>query len=268
MTADRAAGSAGWVYLDPDDAREHPHYGVFGWALILLGALFLGPVVLLWQDVEIVFGPYDRAGPVWMILMFDVILLGASWTACRLLGGERPAFFSWFYLTVILAICSLAAFVALCLFDVRSILAFGVPEPQPIFFSSIVGDIPGIVGWGIGLRVAAILFATIYVMQSQRLSVTVSKRVLATDPFLARAWQAPVGQIAKAEPAAPAAAARVSAPEADDAEAAAETAIETAPAPPDDRRLRARLKQLEDARAAGLISDAEYNARRLILLSH
>ena len=45
MTADRAAGSAGWVYLDPDDAREHPHYGVFGWALILLA--FVGGVMSL-----------------------------------------------------------------------------------------------------------------------------------------------------------------------------------------------------------------------------
>jgi len=37
-------------------------------------------------------------------------------------------------------------------------------------------------------------------------------------------------------------------------------------APVDDRRLRARLKQLDDARAAGLISDAEFEARRQALL--
>lgn len=300
LTHENVGERAGWVYLDPDDARRHPDYGVFGWALFLLGALFVGPVILLWQDVEIVFGPYDRAGPVWMLLLADVVLLGAAWTACRLLGGERPQFYSWFFLTVVLTACSLAAFVSLCLFDVRAILAFGVPEPQPIFLKGVVGDIPGIVGWGIGLRLAAILFATLYVVQSRRLSVTLAKKVMANDPFLARTWRraatpdrtasdrpgpdrpdraspsshsAPVAQAAPrtaAEPpeivvhprppgAAPAPDARAVSGSVSGSVSGATTG------PTDDRRLRARLKQLDDARAAGLISETEYNARRQAL---
>ncbi len=292
-----------WVYLDPEDVRNHPDYGVFGWALFLLGVLFIGPMILLWQDVEIYFGPYDRPENAWIMIAIDAILLLASWTACRLLGAERREFYSWYFITVVLAMCSLAAFISLCLFDVREVLPHGIREERGSGWSAIFGSVPSIVWWGIALRLLAILMSAVYVMQSRRLNITVAKRTSPDDPFVARAWsQSTTGR--KIEPtyagtrypdeeeeaaAARAGAVAVTAPA---ARTAAESRIEptvagptrvveetttttttttvssAAPAdPPDDRRLRARLKQLEDARAAGLISDAEYEARRISLLN-
>jgi len=308
-----------WVYLDPRDAREHPDYGVFGWALFLLGALFVGPMIILWQDVEIVFGPYDSPDDIWIILAIDAVLLLASWTACRLLGAERRQFYTWFFLTVIVALCSLAAFVSLCFYEVRDILPFGLVEPEEGGFEALLQAVPKIVWWGIGLRIAAIVLASAYVMQSRRLQVTVDKRVSPRDPFISRAWTAAVGGQPLAEPAAryptaeearavaehaeaatPAPAAgetqvvtrtatrtetreeireerRVepaapATPAAEPAQPAAATTTTTTTttatttAPTDDRRLRARLDQLDKARAAGLISDVEYEARRASLL--
>ncbi|MBT6313689.1 MAG: SHOCT domain-containing protein [Alphaproteobacteria bacterium] len=183
-------------------------------------------------------------------------------------------------------------------------------------------------------------------MQSQRVNVTISRRVSSNDAFIARAWSAPTGQpVARSvpvEPQAPgyggssypplqsttsntatvatataaatvataavteASAATRAADAAERAATAAERVADQAerraeepvivaapvaaapvvaapvaaapqpaatpqptaePAVPvDDRRLRARLKQLDDARAAGLISDAEFEARRQALL--
>ena len=289
VTAERVGPRAGWVYLDPDDARSHPDYGVFGWALFLLGVLFVGPMILLWQDVEIAFGPYDRPDNAWILLIVDAVLLVASWTACRNLGAERRQFYPWFLITVVLAMCSLAAFVSICLFDVRDVLPYGVREPSAQGWAGLFQSIPGIVWWGIILRVAAILLASVYVLQSRRLNVTVAKRVIANDPFVERAWNAPAGRpVRRSEPASArypdaaeeAAAARSGAaavtvgaattrvePQMTPPPPAAQPA-EEAPAPQiDDRRLRARLKQLDDARAAGLISDAEYEARRMALIN-
>ncbi|MGZ0186708.1 MAG: SHOCT domain-containing protein [Alphaproteobacteria bacterium] len=341
LTADRSTHRGGWVYLDPEDARSHPDYGVFGWALFLLGVLFIGPMILLWQDVEIFFGPYDRPENTWILLVVDAILLLASWTACRLLGAERKQFYYWFYTTVILTLCSLAIFISLCLFDTREILPFGVSEPTGTGWQGLFAEIPSIVWWGICLRVLAIVFASIYVMQSRRLNVTVAKRVIPLDPFVAHTWAAatnnasihptvaetdagaryPTGEEERKASAAGLTAATAmtaatvataatvtttttaravtqSVTAVDDAAqtesvrevltdtrtertethvephiaapivaAAATPVVETAMPvdAPDDRRLRARLKQLDDARAAGLISDAEFEARRLAL---
>jgi hypothetical protein len=342
LTADRSAHRGGWVYLDPEDARDHPDYGVFGWALFLLMVLFVGPMILLWQDVEIYFGPYDRPENTWILLVVDAILLLASWTACRLLGAERKQFYFLFYTTVILTLCSLSVFISLCLFDTREFLEFGVTGPTGTGWQGLFADIPSIVWWGICLRVLAIFFASIYVMQSRRLNVTVAKRVIPHDPFVAQTWatatstgstvypavaetgSTPVGSAryptateerkaavaalttAKAATVTTTTAERVltqsvaavddlaqsetvrevhtdtrmertesrvepriAAPAIAAAATAATTTIVQAATPvdaPDDRRLRARLKQLDDARAAGLISDAEYEARRLALV--
>ena len=318
-----------WVYLEQSDAAAHPDYGVFGWALLLLGALFVGPLILLWQDVQIAFGPYARPDNVWIILAVDVVLLIAAWTSCRLLGAERPQFYTWFFITIILTLCSLAAFVSLCLYDVREILPFGaLVEGDRQGWTALFADVPSIVWWGIAFRFLAVLLASAYVMQSRRLNVTLSKRVSPSDPYVHQAWvsatraptyaelepttvedrpvarQAPARQeaVRREEPvvdAHPAATSRTTAPNAHTVERtthsvtrtaeerapmpsaapqAAETTsttttttttttTSTAAAPPmDDRRMRARLKQLDDARAAGLISDAEYDARRQSLL--
>ena len=193
---DRLKQRGSWIYLRPDDARQHPDYGVFGWALLLLAALFVGPMILLWQDVEIVFGPYDRPENSWILLAVDGVLLMASWTACRLLGAERAPFFRWFYFTVVLGLCSLAVFVSLCLFEVREILPFGVPSSERGGFGGWADSVPPIVWWGIALRLIAIMLATVYVMQSSRLNVTVSKRVSPNDPFVSRAWSASTAPVA------------------------------------------------------------------------
>lgn len=349
-TARSTSRSGGWVYLDPEDARAHPSYGVYGWALFLLAILFVGPMVLLWQDVEIAFGAYDAPQDAWILVAIDALLLIACWTACRKLGAEHKGFYAWFIIAIALGLCSLAAFVSLTLGDVREILPSGSVEVTREGWRGLVDMVPTIVWWGIALRIIAMVFAIMYVMQSQRVNVTISRRVSTNDAFIARAWSAPTGQsVARGgpvEPQAPgyggssyppmqtttsdtatvaaATAATVAtaavteasaATRAADAAERAATAAErvadqaerrteepvtvTAPvaaasvaAPPvvaapvaaapqpaatpqptaepavpvDDRRLRARLKQLDDARAAGLISDAEFEARRQALL--
>lgn len=331
--------SGGWVYLDPKDAKAHPASGVYGWSLFLLGVLFVGPMVLLWQDVEIAFGAYDSPSVAWILVVVDAILLLTCWTACRKLGSESKQFYIWFGFSVLIGLCSLAAFVSLTLTDVRDIVPSGAVEETATGWQGLIESVPTIVWWGIVLRVLALVFATLYVMQSKRLNVTIGRRVQPNDPIIQRAWSADPGrpvERVRAEPRAPelaasqmpktahapvviaaaaaapvaasAAEAAATARAADAAERAADAAervaneaerraaaapvastppaaspsiaaapvaakpaptsvAETAAAPQvDDRRLRARLKQLDDARAAGLISDAEFEARRQALL--
>ena len=326
--------SGGWVYLDPDDARAHPSYGVYGWAFFLLAILFVGPMVLLWQDVEIAFGAYDAPHDAWILVAVDALLLIACWTACCKLGAEHKGFYAWFIIAITLGLCSLAAFISLALGDVRDILPSGAIELNRGGWRGLVDTVPTIVLWGFTLRIIAMLFSITYVMQSPRVNVTISQRVSPNDAFLARAWNTPTGQTAgpdvPIEPqasgygessyppvqtttsdtatapteTAAAAVATAAVTEASAAERATavaerlgyqterraeEPVIVTAPVvavpitaapqpaatqlpaaepavPVDDRRLRARLKQLDDARAAGLISDAEFEARRKALL--
>ena len=344
MTAPSARStsrSGGWVYLDPEDARAHPSYGVYGWAFFLLAILFVGPMILLWQDVEIAFGSYDAPQDAWILVAIDALMLIACWTACRKLGAEHKGFYAWFIIAIALGLCSLAAFISLALGDVREILPSGAVELNREGWRGLVDMVPTIVWWGIALRIIAMLFAIMYVMQSQRVNVTISRRVSPNDVFIARAWSAPTGQaVARGvpvEPQAPgyggssypplqttttdtataatataaAAVATAAVTEASAATRAADAAeraataaerladqterraeepvivtalvaaapVAAAPQPAaspepasepavqvDDRRLRARLKQLDDARAAGLISDAEFEARRQALL--
>lgn len=340
----------GWVYLDPKDAKAHPASGVYGWSLFLLTVLFVGPMILLWQDVEIAFGAYDSPSEAWILVVVDAILLLVCWTACRKLGAESKKFYMWFGFAVLIGLCSLAAFISLTLSDVREILPSGAVEETATGLQGLIESVPTIVWWGIILRVAALILSTLYVMQSSRLNVTIGRRVQSNDPFIQRTWSADPGQPVeriRAEPRAPelvpsqqptsahapttpatsaatVAAVTVAAPvaativeanatvrAADAAERAAAAAervaavaerrsatatapvvaavaadpvAETLVTPPpivakpapvadtntapqvDDRRLRARLKQLDDARAAGLISDAEFEARRQALL--
>ena len=351
-TAQSTSRSGDWVYLDPEDARAHPSYGVYGWAFFLLAILFVGPMVLLWQDVEIAFGAYDAPQDAWILVAIDAVLLIACWTACRKLGAEHKGFYAWFIIAIALGLWSLAAFFSLALGDVREILPSGAVEETREGWRGLVDAVPTIVWWGIALRIIAMLFAIMYVMQSQRVNVTIARRVPHNDSFIARAWNAPAGQaVARGGPvepqapgyggssyppaattsasdtaaaAAAAAAAAVATAAATEASAATraadaaeraaaaaervadqtdrraeEPSIVAAPAtatpvattpvstasvaatpepvtapqptaepavPVDDRRLRARLKQLDDARAAGLISDAEFEARRQALL--
>lgn len=344
--AQPARQSGGWVYLDPEDARAHPSYGVYGWALFLLAVLFVGPMVLLWQDVEIAFGAYDAPQDAWILVAIDAVLLIACWTACCKLSSEQKGFYAWFIIAIMLGLCSLAAFISIGLSDVREIVPSGAVEETRAGWRGLVDAVPTIVWWGVALRVIAIIFATMYVMLSQRMNVTIARRVPPNDDFIARAWSAPAGQPvsrnAPVEPQAPgyggssyptaaepapsavavtstsaaattataavataaaatataaaaeASAATRAADAAERAAAAAErvadqserraeepvviveaqpqpAAAPTQPAieaavPVNDRRLRARLKQLDNARAAGLVSDAEFEARRQALL--
>src|SRR3546814_12971212 len=57
-TSGRTASPGRWVYMPEDAARQHPLYGVFGWALILLAFLFVAPLALVVQD-----GRMPAAGP-------------------------------------------------------------------------------------------------------------------------------------------------------------------------------------------------------------
>ncbi len=324
--AQSTSQSGGWIYLDPEDARAHPSYGVYGWALFLLAVLFVGPMVLIWQDVEIAFGAYDAPQDAWILVAIDALLLIACWTTCRNLGAEHKGFYAWFVITIALGLCSLAAFISFALGDVHEILPSGSVELTREGWRGLVDSVPIIVWWGIALRIFAMLFAIMYVMQSQRVNVTISRRVSPHDAFIARAYNAPNGQPgARAVPVEPQAAgyggisypplqttttdtataaaavataavteASAATRAADAAERAATdakrvadqkerraeepvivTTIQPTAAPQpaanpavlvDDRRLRARLKQLDDARAAGLISDAEFEARRQALL--
>lgn len=339
MTAPSARStsrSGGWVYLDPEEARAHPSYGVYGWAFFLLVILFVGPMVLVWQDVEIAFGAYDAPQDAWILVAIDALLLIACWTACRSLGAEQKGFYGWFIIAIALGLCSLAAFISLALGDVLDILPSGAAELNRQGWRGLVDMVPTIVWWGIALRIIAMLFAIMYVMQSQRVNVTISRRVSPNDAFIARVWNVPTGQpVARGvpvEPQAPryggssdpplqtttsntatiatataaAAVATAAVTEANAATRAADAAAEpvadqakrraeepvivaapvavasfvaAAPQPAatpqptaepavlvDDRRLRVRLKKLDDARAAGLISDAEFEARRQALL--
>jgi len=183
----RAAAQYGWVDLNPETARTHPEYGVYGWALVLLGALFVGPGILLWQDVEIAFGPYDRPSFIWIQLLIDGVLLTAAWNACRFLGGERAEFYRWYAVSVLIALVSLASFVTLCLFDVQPYLTAAAPAASVDgTWLADVAAAPSIVVSGMLLRATGLVAATLYVLRSRRLRVTVAKRTLADDPFLRR----------------------------------------------------------------------------------
>jgi hypothetical protein len=283
-------------------------------------------MVLLWQDVEIAFGAYDAPQDAPILVAIDALLLIASWIACRKLGAEHKGFCAWFVITIALGLCSLAAFISFGLGDVHEILPSGSVELTREGWRGLVDAVPTIVWWGIALRIFAMLFAIMYVMQSQRVNVTISQRVSPNDAFIARACNAPNGQpVARAVPVEPqaaghggssypplqttktntatattatpaAAVAKAAGTEASAATRAADAAERAATAakrvadqterraeepvivkaiqrtaanpavPVDDRRLRTRLKQLDDARAAGLISDAEFEARRQALL--
>jgi len=308
-SAQSTSRSEGWVYLGSKDARAHPSYGVYGWAFFLLAILFVGPMVLLWQDVEIAFGDYDAPQDAWILIAIDVLLLIACWTACRKLGAEHKGFYAWFIIAIALGLCSLAAFISLALGDVHEILPSGAVELTREGWLGLVDAVPTIVWWGIALRIFAMLFAIMYVMQSQRMNVTISRRVSPNDAFIAHACNAPTGQpVARADPVepqaprcgessyppmqtnttdtatattGPAECAATAAERTDDQTerqaqgpviatttqptASQQPATERA-VPVDERRLRARLKQLDDARAAGLISDSEFEARRQALL--
>ena len=179
----------GWVKLDPTAARAHPAYGVYGWSLVLLVALFVGPVILLWQDVEIAYGPYDRPARTWLLIVIDGLLLACAWTACRMLGSERRGFKAWYAATALIGVLSLAAFATFCLADVRAYLAPG-PTAAPAAtwpegsLTALIADMPPIVMSGLGLRALGLVVATCYVLWSQRLEVTLAKRVRPDDPFL------------------------------------------------------------------------------------
>jgi len=165
----RTASAGRWVYLPEDVARQHPLYGVFGWALILLAFLFAAPLVLVVQDVRLILSGHRIPTQFWFVLGVDVLLLGAAWAAALKLGREQVSFLPHFFLAALIGLVSAALFFM--------VLTTGVPPEYQDRGS-----------FGLVLRGLPILLWIAYVLFSRRISVTVRKRVHVEDPFLRAQW--------------------------------------------------------------------------------
>ncbi|MFN4090705.1 MAG: hypothetical protein ACK4QW_16905 [Alphaproteobacteria bacterium] len=168
-TAARSASSGRWVYLPEDVARQHPLYGVFGWALILLAFLFAAPLALVVQDVRLLWTGHRIPSAFWLVLAVDVALLAAAWSAAVRLGREQTSFLPHFFLAALLGLASAAVFFV--------VLTSGLPAEY-----QDRGSV------GLVLRGLPVLLWVGYVLFSRRIGVTVRKRVRASDPFLRAQW--------------------------------------------------------------------------------
>lgn len=163
---------------DPFRPMTGPGRGVHGWAFLLLGALFVGPMVIVWQDVRLAFGPYSAPDLMWLQLAIDTPLLIACWTAWDHLRREDRWFYGWFALAVLIGLCSLAAFLDLALADVSPIIEPGeTPSSGPAWLRDVLGAPPpaNAVVWGLALRVVGLGLAIPYVIASPRLRRTLLK---------------------------------------------------------------------------------------------
>src|SRR5918998_1689758 len=96
----RPVGRGGWVYLPEDFARQHPLYGPYGWAWLLLFFLFvIGPVGIIVQDIRILFGVGIRPDLFWIVFAAELIFVVLCWVTGLRLGRERDDFPPFFYLT-------------------------------------------------------------------------------------------------------------------------------------------------------------------------
>lgn len=155
-----------------------PGQGVHGWAFLLLGALFVGPMVIVWQDVRLVFGPYRAPDLMWLQLAIDAPLLIACWIAWDRLRREDRGFYGWYALAALIGLCSLAAFYDLTLAEVRPVIEPGAPpEAGPAWLAALLGGAPpaNAVVWGLALRVVGLGLGALYVVGSPRLRRTLLK---------------------------------------------------------------------------------------------
>ncbi|MET4699820.1 hypothetical protein ABIE65_002857 [Constrictibacter sp. MBR-5] len=165
----RTASAGRWVYLPEDVARQHPLYGVFGWALILLAFLFAAPLALVVQDIRLLWGGHRIPTQFWFVLGLDVVLLGAAWVAALKLGREQASFLPHFLLAALIGLGSAALFFM--------VMTAGVPPEYQDRGS-----------FGLVLRGLPVVLWIAYVLFSRRISVTIRKRVHAEDPFLRAQW--------------------------------------------------------------------------------
>ena len=178
----RPVGRGGWVYLPEDFARQHPFYGPYGWAWLLLLFLFVGPVVLGLQDFRIALGVAPRPDLFWIVVAAELAFGVLCWIAGLKLGRERSDFPPFFYLTAAVGIvCALLFFY---------VLLEGLPrdyEDRALF--------------GFLWRAVPIIVWTVYVRRSKRINVTTLKRVTSRDPFLRSQWlsdETPAGGVSQA----------------------------------------------------------------------
>ncbi len=179
----RPVGRGGWVYLPEDFAQQHPLYGVYGWALLLLALLFVGPLPLVAQDLRLLFGtgPRPEVGMMMLVLATDLLFLGTCWLAGRRLSAERPEFQRYF------AVAALAGLCAAMLFFY--VMLEGLPRDYEE--RAVIGFF-----W----RAVPIVLWSFYVLLSKRINVTTRKRVTSRDPFLRSQWlseETPAGGISQ-----------------------------------------------------------------------
>lgn len=165
----RARVSDGWVYVAEDAARSHPLFGVYGWALLLLGALAIGPIVLIWQDVSILVSIYGRPGEIWAILAADAVVLVFAWGALYSLATEHPSFQARFYRAALLGFCSGLLFFA--------VMWTGLPPAYE-----------HVAWWGVIMRCVTPVVFAVYVVRSDRINVSTQCRVRPDDPWLLAQW--------------------------------------------------------------------------------
>ncbi len=170
-TSGRTSSTGRWVYLPEDVARQHPLYGVFGWAMILLACLCALPPAILFQDVRLLLTGTRIPSTFWAVFAVDVVLLVAAWAAAARLAREQASFLGHFLLAAALALLSGVLFLYT--------LTAGLPAEY---------EDRGTVGFVVR-SLSAVLW-TAYVLFSRRISVTVRKRVHVDDPFLRAQWMA------------------------------------------------------------------------------
>ena len=178
----RPVGRGGWVYLPEDFARQHPLYGPYGWAWLLLLFLFVGPIILVIQDFRILRWVGPRPELFWVVLIAEVLLAVLCWVTGLRLGRERNDFPRMAYVT--------AAYGMICALLFFYILIEGLPRDyeDTALFGFLWRAIP-IIGW------------SVYVWRSQRINVTTLKRVTSRDPFLRSQWlsdETPAGGVSQA----------------------------------------------------------------------
>src|SRR5690554_3711387 len=100
------ASTGRWVYLPEDVARQHPLYGVFGWALILLACLCALPPAILFQDVRLLLTGTRVPVTFWAVFAVDVVLLLTAWAAAARLAREQASFMGHFLLAAAVSLLS------------------------------------------------------------------------------------------------------------------------------------------------------------------
>src|SRR5690606_20985075 len=170
-TSGRTSSTGRWVYLPEDVARQHPLYGVFGWAMILLACLCALPPAILFQDVRLLLTGTRIPSAFWAVFATDVVLLLAAWAAAARLAREQTSFMGHFLLAAAVGLLSGVLFLYT--------LTAGLPAEY---------EDRGTLGF-VARSLPAVLW-TAYVLFSRRISVTVRKRVHVDDPFLRAQWMA------------------------------------------------------------------------------